>query len=91
MTEENSDLLKQFLKILKPHGSLILLLQTSFLSGKCRKDMLEKSPLKHVYIHSGRLTMYHYGAEKPKHSGTKQHAWMVWEKDYSGPAMMHFL
>lgn len=65
-------------------NKVILLLNIFYLSSKERKQMLENSHLRHVYIHSDRVTMFPYGQEKPKNGGTKMYAWFVWDKDYRG-------
>ena len=63
---------------------VILLLNVFFLSSKERKELLESSHLKHMYIHSDRVTMYPYGDEKPKNGGTKMYVWIVWDKEFKG-------
>lgn len=75
-------MLKEFLRI--ANKKVILLLNVFFLSSKERKELLERSPLRHVYIHSDRVTMYPYGEDKPKNGGTKMFAWVVWDKEYNG-------
>ena len=72
MTQKDKDggsMLNEFLRISK--HKVILLLNIFFLSSKERKELLEQSHLRHVYIHSDRVTMYPYGEEKPKNGGTK--------------------
>lgn len=54
------------------------------MSSKERKELLENSHLRHMYIHSDRVTMYPYGEEKPKNGGTKMYVWIVWDKEYNG-------
>ena len=80
MTKDN--MLQEFLRI--SNSKVILLLNIFFLASKGRKEMLENSHLRHVYIHTDRVTMYPYGTEKPKNGGTKMFAWYVWDKDYNG-------
>lgn len=80
MTKDN--MLDEFMRIAKK--KVVLLLNIFYLSSKDRKEMLEKSHLRHVYIHSDRVTMYPYGEEKPKNGGTKMFAWFVWDKEYDG-------
>lgn len=79
MTKHN--MLQEFLRI--SSDKVILLLNIFFLSSKDRKTMLEKSHLRHIYIHSDRVTMYPYGMEKPKNGGTKMFAWYVFDKNYN--------
>lgn len=80
MTKGN--MLAEFQRIAKK--KVILLLNIFYLSSKNRKQMLEQSNLRHLYIHSDRVTMYPYGHEKPKNGGTKMYAWYVWDKEYVG-------
>lgn len=80
MTKDN--MLAEFQRVASK--KVILLLNIFFLSSKERKSLLENSHLRHVYIHSDRVTMYPYGMEKPKNGGTKMFAWYVWDKEYNG-------
>ena len=87
MTKEN--MLDDFLRIAK--HKVILILNIFYLSSENRKKMLESSPLRHIYIHSGRVTMFPYGQEKPKNGGTKMFAWFVWDKDYIGKPTLSWI
>ncbi len=87
MTENN--MLDEFLRI--STGKVILLLNIFYLSSDKRKELLENSPLKYVYIHSNRVTMYPYGQEKPKSTGTKMFAWYVWEHEYKGEPIIRWI
>ena len=80
MTKDN--MLAEFLRISK--RKVILLLNVFYLASKDRKRMLESSHLRHMYIHSDRVTMFPYGTEKPKNGGTKMFVWLVWDKEYNG-------
>lgn len=87
MTKEN--MLAEFQRIASK--KVILLLNIFFLSSKDRKAMLESSHLRHIYIHSDRVTMYPYGEEKPKNGGTKMYAWYVWDLEYSGKPTLSWI
>lgn len=80
MTKEN--MLLEFLRIAKRY--VVLLLNIYFLSSKDRKQILENSHLRHIYIHSDRVTMYPFGQIAPKNGGTKMFAWFIWDKEYIG-------
>lgn len=80
--KDGGSILKEFLRI--ANKKVILLLNVFFLSSKERKELLENSHLRHMYIHSDRVTMYPYGEEKPKNGGTKMYVWIVWDKEYNG-------
>ena len=87
MTDEN--MLAEFLRISR--GKVILLLNVFFLSSSKRKEMLQNSPLKYIYMHSDRVTMFPYGEEKPKNGGTKMFCWYVWENGYEGEPIVRWL
>jgi hypothetical protein len=87
MTKEN--MLNEFLRI--STDKVILLLNIFYLSSDKRKELLRNSPLKYVYIHSDRLTMYPYGEAKPENGGTKMFAWFVWEHGYNGKPMIDWI
>lgn len=78
--KDGGSMLNEFLRISK--HKVILLLNIFFLSSKERKELLENSHLRHIYIHSDRVTMFPFGEERPKNGGTKMYAWFVWDKDY---------
>jgi len=87
MTKGN--MLAEFLRIAEK--KVILLLNIFYLSSKDRKQMLEGSNLRHIYIHSDRVTMFPYGQEKPKNGGTKMYAWYVWDKGYTGKPTLSWI
>ena len=87
MTKDN--MLQEFLRI--ADKKVILLLNIFYLSSSSRKEMLENSHLRHIYIHSDRVTMYPYGLEKPKNGGTKMFAWYVWDKEYDGKPTLSWI
>ena len=85
MTQKEKDggsILNEFLRIARK--KVILLLNVFFLSSKERKKLLETSHVRHMYIHSDRVTMFPFGKEKPKNGGTKMFVWLVWDKEYDG-------
>nr|WP_298544139.1 hypothetical protein [uncultured Lachnoclostridium sp.] len=87
MTKGN--MLAEFQRIAEK--KVILLLNIFYLSSKDRKQMLENSSLRHIYIHSDRATMFPYGQEKPKNGGTKMYAWYVWDKEYTGKPTLSWI
>jgi len=87
MTKGN--MLTEFLRITE--DKVILLLNIYYLSSKDRYELLKNSPLKYIYIHSDRVTMFPYGEEKPKSTGTKMFAWYVWEHDYKGEPIIRLI
>ncbi len=87
MTKGN--MLAEFQRIAEK--KVILLLNIFYLSSKDRKQMLENSSLRHIYIHSDRVTMFPHGQEKPKNGGTKMYAWYVWDKEYTGKPTLSWI
>ena len=82
-------MLNEFLRVSK--DKVILLLNIYYLSSKDRYALLTNSPLKYIYVHSERVTMFPYGEEKPKSSGTKMFAWFVWEHGYEGEPVVRWI
>ena len=83
LKEKNGgSMLKEFLRIARK--KVVLLLNVFFLSSKERKELLESSHLRHMYIHSDRVTMFPFGEDKPQNGGTKMFVWLVWDKEYDG-------
>ena len=87
MTKGN--MLAEFQRIAEK--KVILLLNIFYLSSKERKQMLKNSNLRHIYIHSDRVTMFPYGQERPKNGGTKMYAWYVWDKEYTGKPTLSWI
>ena len=82
-------MLNEFLRV--ANDKVILLLNIYYLSSQDRYELLTNSPLKYIYVHSERVTMFPYGEEKPKSSGTKMFAWFVWEHGYEGEPIVRWL
>lgn len=82
-------MLNEFLRV--ANDKVILLLNIYYLSSKDRYELLTNSPLKYIYVHSERVTMFPYGEEKPRSSGTKMFAWFVWEHGYEGEPIVRWL
>jgi hypothetical protein len=87
MTKDN--MLNEFLRI--STDKVVLLLNIFFLSSEKRKELLKNSPLRYVYIHSDRLTMFPYGEAKPDNGGTKMFAWYLFEHGYEGEPIIRWL
>lgn len=68
------------------------LCKLAFLEGKSRKAMFETTPLKTVYVFSGRVSMYRNGQKKEKQAGGMiAFAWFVWDKEYSGKPQLAWI
>ena len=60
-------------------------MRTLFLEGKKRKILLEKYPIKTVYVSSSRVTCAKGGDDSLFNtSGIMCYSWFVWEKGYTG-------
>lgn len=87
--KDGGSLLGEFLRIAKK--KVILLLNVYFLASKKRKELLESSHIRHMYIHSDRVTMFPFGESSPKSNGTKMFVWVVWDKEYNGEPTFSFI
>ena len=65
---------------IKVGGKVAMLLRLSFLESAKRYHFFRDTGLKTVYVSSKRITMFPYGEDEPKNSGTLAYAWFVWEK-----------
>lgn len=60
-----------------------------------RKEILENSPLKYVYVHSSRQATWKNGSDVDergkKWATTMCLAWFVWDKEYKGEPIVRFI
>ena len=74
---------------------VIMFGKIQFLEGQRRKDFLENSPLKYVYVFSERQNPMRNGSPVDengnKWSSTMCFAWYVWEKSYQGEPVVRWL
>ena len=74
---------------------VIMFGKIQFLEGKGRRDFLEKSPLKYVYVFSERQNPLRNGnpldEKGKKWSSTMCFAWFVWEIGYTGEPSVRWL
>lgn len=78
------------------NDKVIMLLKIQFLESKSRKEFLENSPLKYIYVFSERQnTMKNGDPINPLNgkpwSSTMLLAWFVWEKGYEGEPIVRWL
>ena len=74
---------------------VIMFGKIQFLEGQRRKEFLENSPLKYVYVFSERQNPMRNGSpvdeNGKKWSSTMCFAWYVWEKGYQGEPIVRWL
>lgn len=70
-----------------------LLLRIQFLEGIRRREWLESSPLKAIYVFSNRIVMWPEGTEEriKTNNGTQCFAWFVWDKEYTGEPVVRWV
>jgi hypothetical protein len=78
------------------NDKVIMLLKIQFLESKGRKEFLENSPLKYVYVFSERQSTLKDGLELNPLTGKKWSttlllAWFVWEKGYEGEPIIRWI
>lgn len=76
------EFVEKSLEHLKNGGKVVMLLRLSFLESSKRYHFFRDSGLKTVFVSSKRITMYPFGEDAPKNSGTLAYAWFMWEKGY---------
>jgi hypothetical protein len=68
---------------------VMMLVRLAFLESTGRNDILDSGDLARVLIFRNRLPMMHrHGWEGPRASSAMAFAWMVWDRDHSGPTVM---
>jgi predicted RNA methylase len=74
---------------------VIMFGKIQFLEGRRRKEFLENSPLKYVYVFSERQSPMRNGSpvdeNGKKWSSTMCFAWYVWEQGYQGEPIIRWL
>lgn len=74
------------------NNKVAMLLKLTFLESRKRYPFFTSNHnLKHIHVFSKRVTMYPYGMDKPKNSGTITYAWFVWDKSYNGSPMIRWI
>lgn len=64
-----------------------MLMRLQFLAGTRRAPILDK--LARVHVSARRLPMMHRdGWRGPRTSSTQDHAWFVWDREHTGPAIV---
>jgi hypothetical protein len=69
---------------------VIMLLRLAFLESTRRAPILDGGHLARVFVFSNRLPMMHRdGWEGPKVSNPTAFAWFSWDRNHSGPTLLH--
>ena len=97
ITNPPFSLVNDFIKVglEKTNRYLVYLCKIQLLETVGRKELLENSPLKYVYVHSKRQATWKNGEPldpngKPWQT-TMCLAWFVWDKEYKGEPIIKFL
>lgn len=79
----------------KTNRYLVYLCKIQMLETVGRKEILESSPLKYIYVHSKRQATWKDGKELDpqgkKWATTMCLAWFVWDKEYKGEPTVRFI
>ena len=79
----------------KTNRYLVYLCKIQMLETVGRKEILESSPLKHIYVHSKRQATWKDGKELDpqgkKWATTMCLAWFVWDKEYKGEPILKII
>lgn len=68
---------------------VIMLLRLAFLESDRRTPILDDGRLARIYVFRKRLPMMHRaGWEGPRASSSMAFAWLVWDREHSGPATL---
>ena len=78
------EFIEHALKVVTEGRKVVMFLRLAFLEGKGRKSFFQTSPLKYVYVASGRLSCARDGDFDKWHASAIAMAWFIWEKGYKG-------
>ena len=76
--------------LLQAQNKVAMLLKLVFLESSSRYNLFKSSPLKTVYVFSGRQSIYKNGITTAN-SGLIAYAWFVWDKSYSGKPQIDWI
>lgn len=97
ITNPPFSLVNDFIKVglEKTNRYLVYLCKIQLLETVGRKELLENSPLKYVYVHSKRQATWKNGEPLDPNgkswATTMCLAWFVWDKEYKGEPMIKFI
>lgn len=97
ITNPPFSLVNDFIKVglEKTNRYLVYLCKIQLLETVGRKELLENSPLKYVYVHSKRQATWKNGKERDENgkpwATTMCLAWFVWDKEYVGEPIIKFI
>lgn len=97
ITNPPFSLVNDFIKIglEKTNRYLVYLCKIQMLETVARKEILENSPLKYVFVHSKRQATWKNGEpldpQGKKWATTMCLAWFVWDKEYQGEPIIKFI
>lgn len=97
ITNPPFSLVNDFIKVglERTNRYLVYLCKIQMLETVGRKEILENSPLKYIYVHSKRQATWKDGKELDpkgkKWATTMCLAWFVWDKKYNGEPMVRFI
>lgn len=77
------------------NDKVVMLARVQLLESVARKKMFEETPLKYVYVFSGRQSTWRNGeqfdAEGKPWASTMALAWFIWEQGYEGEPVVRWL
>lgn len=78
------------------NDKVIMFMKIQFLEAESRKEWLKSTPLKYIYVNSGRMSCWKDGQPinpntGKEWSGAMMLCWFVWEKGYKGEPIVRWL
>lgn len=87
------DFVEHALHIIADGHKVAMLLRLSFLEGKQRRKLFDRTPPTKVYVASGRINCCKNGdfsKEQRSNNSAQAYAWFVWEKGYTGDTVVRW-
>ena len=91
VTNPDYDYSEEFVRraLEKTTYKVAMLLPLSFLASRGRYDLFRSTPLKCVYVFTGRISLYPHDWRGSKGNGRETYAWFVWQHGYEGNPTIH--
>lgn len=91
ITNPDFDYSEEFVRtaLAKTSYKVAMLLPLTFLTSRGRYELLSSSPLKAVYVFTGRVSLFPREVRTSGGNGRENNAWFVWEHGYQGSPTIH--
>lgn len=85
------EFVEKALEVSMDSTKIAMFLKLTFLEGKARRDLFNKSPPKYIYVFSGRVKCAKNGEFDKTDSSAVAYAWFIWQKGFNGEPKIRWI